>query len=296
MNAITIGSDCSYIYTENIHLNTRKFHIPKTGKKKTKQVLDGLKTASKIALPIVAAAVPGAAVPIAVANAAVDAAPAIADATKKKPADPAPAPAPADPAAPVLVAPATQTVATPASVKVAEGDPIMCVANDVGVKANSAIYRFTVPNVLRHYKSSAILKAWDPAYKAPKKLDCAGLTLGDPMEMPSKPSTTVTTKPSAQPATVSVTEGDSIICLVNDVGAGANSAIYRFTSPNILRYYTTQTILSAWNPANTPPTKLDCDGMTLGEPMQLPDTQTAPVSSNSTVPATYNSSATAETV
>ena len=143
-------------------------------------------------------------------SAAVGAAPAIADATKKKPADPAPAPAPADPAAPVVVAPATQTVATP--------------------------------------------------------------------------------------ATVSVTEGDSIICLVNDVGAGANSAIYRFTSPNILRYYTTQTILSAWNPANTPSTKLDCDGMTLGEPMQLPDTQTAPVSSNSTVPATYNSSATAETV
>ena len=63
-------------------------------------------------------------------------------------------------------------------------DPVQCNANDVGSGLNAAVYRVAEGGVLRHYPNPTIASSWDPDWGSTfKKIDCIGLTRGDPMAM-----------------------------------------------------------------------------------------------------------------
>jgi hypothetical protein len=62
------------------------------------------------------------------------------------------------------------------------GEPVQCTANDVGSGVNTAVYRVTEGGVLRHYPNAPIATSWDPDWGTTfKKIDCLGLTQGEPM-------------------------------------------------------------------------------------------------------------------
>jgi len=61
------------------------------------------------------------------------------------------------------------------------GTPIMCTANDVGSGENRAVYRYMGGVELRHYPNPEIAHSWDKKWGDFKKIDCGGLTQGDPM-------------------------------------------------------------------------------------------------------------------
>jgi hypothetical protein len=61
------------------------------------------------------------------------------------------------------------------------GTPIMCTANDVGSGENRAVYRYMGGVELRHYPNPEIAASWDKKWGDFKKIDCGGLTQGDPM-------------------------------------------------------------------------------------------------------------------
>ena len=130
------------------------------------------------------------------------------------------------------------------------GTPIQCNANDVGSGVNAAVYRYMGGTELRHYPNPPIASSWDPDWGTTfKKIDCEGLTEGEKM-----------------PYNVEV--GDPVQCNANDVGSGANAAVYRVEADNVLRHYPNPPIASSWDPDwGTTFKKIDCQGYTQGPAM-----------------------------
>jgi len=132
------------------------------------------------------------------------------------------------------------------------GTPIQCTANDVGSGANAAVYRYMGGTELRHYPNPPIATSWDPDWSTTfKKIDCAGLTEGKKM-----------------PHNVQV--GDPVQCTTNDVGSGANRAVYRVEEGEILRHYPNPPIATSWDPDwSTTFKRIDCVGFTQGDAIAM---------------------------
>jgi hypothetical protein len=130
------------------------------------------------------------------------------------------------------------------------GTPIQCNANDVGSGVNAAVYRYMGGTELRHYPNPPIATSWDPDWGTTfKKIDCEGLTEGEKMSY-------------------NVEVGDPVQCNANDVGSGANAAVYRVEADNVLRHYPNPPIASSWDPDwATTFKKIDCQGFTQGPAM-----------------------------
>jgi len=130
------------------------------------------------------------------------------------------------------------------------GTPIQCNANDVGSGVNSAVYRYMGGTELRHYPNPPIATSWDPDWGSTyKKIDCDGLTEGEKMSY-------------------NATVGDPVQCTANDVGSGANSAVYRVEADKVLRHYPNPPIATSWDPDwGTTYKKIDCIGFTQGAAM-----------------------------
>ena len=132
------------------------------------------------------------------------------------------------------------------------GTPIQCTANDVGSGVNAAVYRYMGGDELRHYPNPPIATSWDPDWATTfKKIDCEGLTEGDKMPY-------------------NVTVGDPVQCNANDVGSGLNAAVYRVAEGGVLRHYPNPPIATSWDSDwGTTFKKIDCQGLTQGEPMAM---------------------------
>jgi hypothetical protein len=130
------------------------------------------------------------------------------------------------------------------------GTPIQCNANDVGSGVNAAVYRYMGGTELRHYPNPPIATSWDPDWGTTyKKIDCDGLTEGEKMSY-------------------NATVGDPVQCTANDVGSGANAAVYRVEADNVLRHYPNPPIATSWDPDwGTTYKKIDCAGFTQGAAM-----------------------------
>ena len=130
------------------------------------------------------------------------------------------------------------------------GTPIQCNANDVGSGVNAAVYRYMGGTELRHYPNPPIATSWDPDWGTTyKKIDCDGLTEGEKMSY-------------------NATVGDPVQCTANDVGSGANAAVYRVEADNVLRHYPNPPIATSWDPDwGTTYKKIDCYGFTQGAAM-----------------------------
>jgi len=62
--------------------------------------------------------------------------------------------------------------------------------------------------------------------------------------------------------------GDPVQCNANDVGSGANAAVYRVEADNVLRHYPNPPIATSWDPDwDTTFKKIDCQGYTQGPAM-----------------------------
>ena len=130
------------------------------------------------------------------------------------------------------------------------GTPIQCNANDVGSGVNAAVYRYMGGTELRHYPNPPIATSWDPDWGTTfKKIDCDGLTEGEKMSYNAE-------------------VGDPVQCNANDVGSGANAAVYRVEADNVLRHYPNPPIASSWDPDwGTTFKSIDCQGYTQGPAM-----------------------------
>jgi len=130
------------------------------------------------------------------------------------------------------------------------GTPIQCNANDVGSGVNAAVYRYMGGTELRHYPNPPIASSWDPDWATTfKKIDCEGLTEGEKMSYNAE-------------------VGDPVQCNANDVGSGANAAVYRVEADNVLRHYPNPPIASSWDPDwGTTFKSIDCQGYTQGPAM-----------------------------
>jgi hypothetical protein len=130
------------------------------------------------------------------------------------------------------------------------GTPVQCTTNDVGSGVNSAVYRVEAGKKLRHYPNPPIATSWDADWGTTyKKIDCIGFTQGPTMEH-------------------NVTVGTPVQCTANDVGSGANSAVYRVEAGKKLRHYPNPTIATSWDADwGTTYKKIDCIGFTQGPAM-----------------------------
>jgi hypothetical protein len=130
------------------------------------------------------------------------------------------------------------------------GDPVQCTANDVGSGVNSAVYRVEAGKKLRHYPNPPIATSWDADWGTTyKKIDCIGFTQGPGMAH-------------------NVTVGTPVQCTANDVGSGANSAVYRVEAGKKLRHYPNPPIATSWDADwGTTYKKIDCIGFTQGPAM-----------------------------
>jgi len=130
------------------------------------------------------------------------------------------------------------------------GTPIQCNANDVGSGVNAAVYRYMGGTELRHYPNPPIASSWDPDWGSTfKKIDCDGLTEGEKLSY-------------------NATVGDPVQCNANDVGSGANAAVYRVEADKVLRHYPNPPIASSWDPDwGSTFKKIDCAGFTQGAAM-----------------------------
>jgi hypothetical protein len=74
--------------------------------------------------------------------------------------------------------------------------------------------------------------------------------------------------PAASPPAASPPPGTPIQCNANDVGSGANAAVYRVVEGKVLRHYPNPPIASSWDPDwGTTYKKIDCLGFTQGPAM-----------------------------
>ena len=130
------------------------------------------------------------------------------------------------------------------------GTPIQCNANDVGSGVNAAVYRYMGGTELRHYPNPPIASSWDPDWGSTfKKIDCDGLTEGEKLSY-------------------NATVGDPVQCTANDVGSGANAAVYRVEADKVLRHYPNPPIATSWDSDwGTTFKKIDCAGFTQGAAM-----------------------------
>ena len=130
------------------------------------------------------------------------------------------------------------------------GTSIKCNANDVGSGVNAAVYRYMGGTELRHYPNPPIAASWNSEWSADiKEIDCDGLTEGEKMSY-------------------NATVGDPVQCTANDVGSGANSAVYRVEADKVLRHYPNPPIATSWDSDwGTTFKKIDCAGFTQGAAM-----------------------------
>jgi len=166
----------------------------------------------------------------------------------------------------------TATVTTPAVAFVTpvEGSSVTC--------GDGKVYRYT-GGTLRYYPSPEIAAAWNPQWDKGIRVlsasECAGIPVSFPMEMPVKTNAaTVTT-----PAVVFVTpvEGSSVTC------QGRDGIVYRYTG-GMLRQYRSSEIAAAWNPQWATGvrvlTAVECAGLPLGSPMEMPVTTNVATATN----------------
>ena len=130
------------------------------------------------------------------------------------------------------------------------GTSIKCNANDVGSGVNAAVYRYMGGTELRHYPNPPIAASWNSEWSADiKEIDCDGLTEGEKMSY-------------------NATVGDPVQCTANDVGSGANAAVYRVEADKVLRHYPNPPIATSWDSDwGTTFKKIDCAGLTQGAAM-----------------------------
>ena len=130
------------------------------------------------------------------------------------------------------------------------GTSIKCNANDVGSGVNAAVYRYMGGTELRHYPNPPIAASWNSEWSADiKEIDCDGLTEGEKMSY-------------------NATVGDPVQCTANDVGSGANAAVYRVEADKVLRHYPNPSIATSWDSDwGTTFKKIDCAGFTQGAAM-----------------------------
>ena len=130
------------------------------------------------------------------------------------------------------------------------GTSIKCNANDVGSGVNAAVYRYMGGTELRHYPNPPIAASWNSEWSADiKEIDCDGLTEGEKMSY-------------------NATVGDPVQCTANDVGSGANAAVYRVEADKVLRHYPNPPIATSWDSDwGTTYKKIDCAGFTQGATM-----------------------------
>ena len=75
--------------------------------------------------------------------------------------------------------------------------------------------------------------------------------------------------------------GTPIQCTANDVGSGANAAVYRYMGGDVLRHYPNPEIAGSWDPNwGTTFKKIDCVGLKQGDKMPYNVTVGEPVQCN----------------
>lgn len=68
-----------------------------------------------------------------------------------------------------------------------------------------------------------------------------------------------------------ISVGKALACSANDpAGRPALSAVYRYMGSNIISWYPTTDIATAWDPTADAPTAIDCSGLVLGPTLSMP--------------------------
>ena len=131
-----------------------------------------------------------------------------------------------------------------------DGVTVRCFDDTIAVD-RSGFYRW-MDFELREYKSAEIANSWDTTWTTAQRIDCTGLSIGEPM--PIRP---------AYP------EGESVQCLNNTDGSNKPTRVYRFTN-NRLRLYGHGAVANSWDPEwHVDIVKLDCTGLPIGRPMTM---------------------------
>ena len=131
-----------------------------------------------------------------------------------------------------------------------DGTTVFCFDDTVPVPRSG--YYLWLDYELREYTSAEIALSWDSRWTTTQRIDCTGLSIGEPM--PMKP---------AYP------DGESIQCLDNSDGSNKPTRVYRFVNDR-LRLYPEGAIANSWNPEwHVDIKKIDCTGLPIGRPMTM---------------------------
>lgn len=129
---------------------------------------------------------------------------------------------------------------------------VTCIHGTVDTPNGRSGYYIWVEYQLRELTSQAIANSWDNSWTTAPRLDCTGLSLGEPM--------------SPRPA---LPDGKSIQCIDNSDGSNKPTRVYRLVDDR-LRLYTTGIVANSWNPEwHVDIQKIDCTGFSIGRPMTM---------------------------
>ena len=135
-----------------------------------------------------------------------------------------------------------------------DGKTFRCLDDTIGVP-RSGYYRW-VDFQLREFTTGEIASSWDPQWTHAERIDCTGLSIGEPM--PLRP---------AYP------DGESISCLNNSDGSNKPTRVYRFDNDR-LRLYTHGAVANSWDPEwHVDIQSIDCTGIPIGRPMTIKITE-----------------------
>ena len=149
------------------------------------------------------------------------------------------------------------------------GDSVQCIDNSDGEDVpDTQVYRLTNSNKIQHYPSEAVAFSWGTEWHYnTKNIDCTDMTIGDEIAM-------------KQPSLV---DGATVFCL-DDTIAVPRSGYYMWLDYE-LREYTSAAIATSWDPSRTTTPRIDCTGLTIGEPMPMkpvyPDGESLQCTNNS---------------
>lgn len=138
------------------------------------------------------------------------------------------------------------------------GDAIHCMGDtDSPDLPATYVYRLTAENKIQHYPSEAVAFSWGKEWHHKTKvIDCTDMTIAEPIAM----------KP------VGLIDGGTYHCIdssVTDPNYVAGG-LYHYIQCE-LRYLATSDIAVSWDHTfgNAPTPMIDCDGLSLGDPMPL---------------------------
>ena len=129
---------------------------------------------------------------------------------------------------------------------------VTCIRGTVDTPNGRSGYYLWVEYQLRELTTALIGNSWDDRWTSAPRIDCTGLSLGDPMPMrPAYP------------------DGESIQCINNTDNSNKPTRVYRLVDDR-LRLYPEGDVAHSWDPVwHVNVEKVDCTGIPIGRPMTM---------------------------